>query len=237
MRLYTKLCELLWGASTVAKVSTARAQRAFDAPAKSIQPYAYGRHRNASEPRPFSYRSRLTIPRQVSVRATVVGLLYLRRPSHIAGLVVSVDVNSVERVLSGGTRTKVGEELAEISTPLRIHGDSTTTVAGPTLIERVKASLDCTPVAMIFRRAVHAVCSFARRRKLAVKAPATFSLSLRQSTTNHPRHTAAVTLAAPSLAAVRVLNRYKATEALAGQVDQRTAHLLTNYTRSGLLAH
>jgi hypothetical protein len=103
--------------------------------------------RDSQEFRPFARRVRSSFNRQRRVAAPVVVLFFPRSPPNVAGFVVPVIVNTVERVermtirsLPLGTRTNVGQEVCERVDPTVTDFNASPSMMGVSSVLGIRAS-------------------------------------------------------------------------------------------------
>lgn len=128
--------------------------------------------------------------------APVSGLCARRRPAAVPGLVVSVHVDPIER-RAGGTGSHVCSENAEVRAPLIAHRDPATTVAGVTVVRRVKAPVFGSSPRHVGGVGTHPVVSGAFSYLVDFQAPTTLRVAGRQFVTGPCDYRAAFAAADP----------------------------------------
>lgn len=116
-------------------------KRALVAPSVVINARAQEFSRNSYFPRPLGNGQRFAIPRQESVLARVVVLLFQRFPSAIRKFVVAVVVDAPKAVTGRWAKTHVANEGGEGLSPAFAHRDSATAVIAVSGRVFVEASL------------------------------------------------------------------------------------------------
>lgn len=107
------------------------------------------------------------VERQFIRHARGENLFLSRRPAAVAGLVVSVVVDAIQRVFSGWLRPHVGVEGCEVIPPAFADRDAAATVVGPLRRPRVQAAALHRIPGSVFARALQVV-ALARGRGLLV---------------------------------------------------------------------
>ena len=92
--------------------------------------------------------------------ALVVSLFLARCPSAIGRFVISVIVDSVNRMLSRGPESHIGMEVFEGIKPALTDCDSSSAVDAIAMIVQPRASVDHIGPDTVFRRFTHLVCGF-----------------------------------------------------------------------------
>lgn len=93
------------------------------------------------DPRPFGQASRYSVQGKLKVVALVLILRLTGRPSNVARLVASMVLNSINRVLTGRTRTDVAIERHEIMSPFIGYSDTARAVIFIGWVFRVVATV------------------------------------------------------------------------------------------------
>jgi hypothetical protein len=179
---------------------------------------------DAGSSRELSERHGLALPRHAYVLALIVALLHLGSPTTVAGLVVTVHVDAVERV-AVGLRPHVNQERGEIVTPAVTHLNAASAIQRVGALARVGASfLGVTP-RDVFSGEISAVSAtvfgITGSPMLALDASATSRLAVPQVFGFCGSCAAAVASALPLSSSVRfgadALNN-EHSEALSGEV-------------------
>lgn len=86
-----------------------------------------------------------------------MSLLHDRRPAHVAGFVVAVGVNAIERMLSRRARTDVVEEGLEVGVPRGVEANATASVERVAIVLGVVAASPRVQPRTVLRGVSHAV--------------------------------------------------------------------------------
>lgn len=128
--------------------------------------------------RPFSQTERFTLMSNQNRVSSVGHLLPMRSPSAVARLIVSVIVNSVERVIRSRLLTHVFKECCEGILPAIAHGDAATSVMFVGLLRWVKASIFGTHPATELAAFPQSVLGVAFNDSIDIQASAAFSVAV-----------------------------------------------------------
>lgn len=127
-------------------------------------------------PSPLSNRQRLALKREPLGVWLVVVLNLFRGPAAVVRLVVSVIVNSVQRLLAG-SGTHVRQEILERFQPAVTHGNAPTTITKVGSMARVKAAGLHPLPDLILSRLVGVVRAVSRRCRLFLVAAAGYGIA------------------------------------------------------------
>lgn len=127
----------------------------------------------------------------------VVALLLGRSPSHVGGLIVSVAVDPVNRMVRGWPSPNVSQERSERVTPAVTHTNSAPPVDGERSIVRIRAARPHLAPYGILGRVRAAVCGRAFGELLSVETSTRSGVPAPQVQLTHQRYGTAVAPAIP----------------------------------------
>lgn len=180
----------------------------------------------AEYPGPLDERHRAAVKREPTVVADVVHLCAPRNPLAVAGLVVAIDLDTVD-LHARRSRPHIAQEGLKTVLPRRTHGDAAPAVVAIDRVLGVEAAgFRVTPSLILWASypASHSVGAASRGQQLAMKAPATLALAALQQPAGHRAHAPAIAATFPMDARryqFRTSKNEQPPEALADQVDEK----------------
>lgn len=184
--------------------------------------------------RPFCKRPIMSVVYEAYVRPLVISLLHKRCPSTVFWRVGTIVVDSV-KAMSWRARSHVAHERREITVPPVAYGDTSTTVAGPCVMGRIRAASLHRPPHVMGLGSGLSMSSEPLRRQFPLSTPAALRKVPIQVDPKHLSGIAAQALADPSgmfpesLSSLRSAHHGQASKRLSGQVDCLGLHG-RNYT-------
>lgn len=133
--------------------------------------------RNAKANSPIRDAQSYTVKLDKLVLCCVSSLLFPRRPSAIAGLIIAVIVDSVYRVMSAWTRPHICKKGVERIFPSLTDGYSPSSVVLPLRKSRICAPSNYSPPCFMFRVFTKPMCRHPFACHVATVAPAGLSVS------------------------------------------------------------
>lgn len=195
-------------------------QGSFIGPAE-LQPASDEVWCHAEDFGPFNDTACLAVQGQQAVAASVAHLLGMRRPATVGFFVGAVDVDSVNRVFRGWSRSHIGQEVVERFVPAGTNGDTPATVVCKLAVVRVLAALLHSEVCAVLSTTELPVRGHSYDHLLAFQTSATLACTGFQGAMADDSGLAAVALAeqVPASLAIRSRRYSKngpSTESLAG---------------------
>lgn len=190
-------------------------------PAISVNSCSYGGFTDACFSSPFRDGHRFSIMRKHSIISPVRRLLGHGKPSAIAWLIVSIGINSIDRILRSRLFSHIGKKCLKAIFPFSAHGHASAAVSRIIAFILVKASALYSLPGFIFRCFGHAmrcaafnkfslvfICHFSRASIVILKTATRFRKPAFEITCKNRFNRTAIATAVPSRSSV---NRIGAT--------------------------
>jgi hypothetical protein len=193
-------------------------------PVMHHDPVIHLHERQAQFPAPLSERLDFATPLYAAIVPAIIGLLNFCGPAHVARLVVSVHVDAVNRVVPRRLLAYVCQKGREVISPFIADVDTTTAVVQPSLVSWIRAALLGVTPRNPFHCAGLVVRPLAISGQFTIQASAALHQALLHIAAAGVVGISAIASADPLIALVGVVKRYKAAEAVSGDVEQWSAH-------------